>query len=112
MSGQGPYFGQAVWFDRLHHEKLPSAVERYRNETKRVTMVLNNVLSGKEYLVGDKCSYADLSFIPWAVVAPMILGEEFDFAAEYPNYHAWLERLLARPAVKKVLKDKEEASKQ
>lgn len=113
MSGQGPYFGQASWFLRYHHEKLPSAVERYQKEIKRVTMVLNNVLSGKEYLVGDKCSYADLSFIPWALLAPDLLGDEkIDFAAEYPNYHAWLERLLARPAVKKVLKEKEEAIKQ
>lgn len=32
---------------------------------KRVTMVLNNVLEGKEYLVGDKCTYADLSFVTW-----------------------------------------------
>jgi len=34
-------------------------------EIKRVTMVLNNALEGKEYLVGDKCTYADLSFVTW-----------------------------------------------
>ena len=31
MSGQGPYFGQSGWFQVLHHEKLPSAIERYQN---------------------------------------------------------------------------------
>jgi len=28
MSGQGPYYGQAVWFTNYHPEKLPSAIER------------------------------------------------------------------------------------
>lgn len=35
-SGQGPYFGQAVWFLKYHSEKIPSAIERYTEETKRV----------------------------------------------------------------------------
>jgi glutathione S-transferase len=91
-------------FNALHKEKLPSAIERYANEIKRVTGVLNSVLEGKDYLVGDKCTYADLSFIPWAAGAPFALGEhKVDFEKEYPNYHAWMERLMARPAVKKAL---------
>ncbi len=36
MSGQGPYFGQRVWYTTFHQEKLPSVVERYSNEIKRV----------------------------------------------------------------------------
>lgn len=115
VSGQGPYFGQAAWFTRSHKEKLPSAIERYRNEIRRVTMVLDNALEGKKYLVGDKCSYADLSFVVWCNVMPSFFGDEKlpDFAGEYPNYHAWLERLYARPAVKKVLQIKEaEANRQ
>ena len=74
-------------------------------------MVLNNALEGKEYLVGDKCTYADLSFVTWSALAPFITGEQhkinFD---EYPNYKAWMERLNARPAVKKVLEDKQKAA--
>ena len=105
MSGQGPYFGQAAWFTHYHKEKIPSAIEHYRNEVKRVTMVLDKALEGKQYLVGDKCSYADLSFIVWSNSIPYLFGEEKlpDFAGKYPSYHAWLEKLLARPAVKKVL---------
>lgn len=105
MSGQGPYFGQAAWFTHYHKEKIPSAVERYRGEVKRVTMVLDNALEGKEYLVGNKCSYADLSLIVWSKMIPYLFGDEKlpDFAGEYLNYHAWIERLLARPAVSKVL---------
>lgn len=28
-TGQGPYYGQAAVFKMFHHEKLPSALERY-----------------------------------------------------------------------------------
>lgn len=103
MSGQGPYFGQAIWFTRYHSEKLPSAITRYRNEIKRVTMVLDKVLADREYLVGGKCTYADLAFIPWFKSVPIAFGdEEVDLAKEYPNFGAWMERLSARPAVQKA----------
>lgn len=74
-------------------------------------MVLNNALEGKEYLVGDKCTYADLSFVTWAGMTPYLLGDEkVDLKNDYPNYDAWIERLNARPAVKKVLQDKQMVS--
>ena len=58
VSGQGPYFGQASWFGYFHPEKLPSAIERYQNEVKRVTIVLDEILkkNGGGYLVGGKCT--------------------------------------------------------
>lgn len=56
MSGQGPYFGQAAWFEKFHPEKIASARDRYKGQIKRVLQVLDKHLSstGKEYLVGDK----------------------------------------------------------
>jgi glutathione S-transferase len=54
MSGQGPYFGQANWFSNYHPEKVQSAKERYFEQVKRVFGVLDGVLEGKEWLVGDK----------------------------------------------------------
>lgn len=111
MSGQGPYFGQAAWFTHYHAEKLPSAVERYRNEVRRVTSVLDGVLATRDYLVGDKVTYADLAFVPWFALVPFIFsGEEIDLGKEYPNYGRWLKSLLDRPAVKKAFADKEKAS--
>lgn len=97
-------------FRNYHPEKVPSAVERYANEVLRVTMVLNNVLEGKQWLVGDKCTYADLSFIHWAKGAPLLLGDkQVDFKKEYPNYDAWLQRMIERPAVKRMLEEQEKA---
>lgn len=106
MSGQGPYFGQAVWFTRFHPEKLESAKERYVKEIRRVSGVLDKYLAGKEYLVGGKFSYVDLAFIPWFFVLPLF---EIDASKEFPNVDAWLKRQKARPAIAKALKLREEA---
>ncbi|KAK4868235.1 hypothetical protein LT330_007433 [Penicillium expansum] len=70
VSGQGPYFGQAVWFKIHHQEQLQSAVDRYIIEIRRISGVLNGVLQDRKYLVGDKCSYADLVFVSWFEVVP------------------------------------------
>ena len=60
-----PYFGQWSWFQNRHSEKIPSAIERYSNEIRRVFGVLDSVLAKQKYLVGDKVTVADLAFIPW-----------------------------------------------
>ena len=46
-----------------HAEKIPSAIERYKAETLRVLEVLESVLSKQEWLVGNKLTIADLSFV-------------------------------------------------
>lgn len=105
MSGQGPYFGQAVWFTRYHPEKVESAKERYVNEIRRVSGVLDKYLADKEYLVGGKFSYVDLAFIPWYIILPLL---DIDASKEFPNLDAWLKRQQARPAIAKSLKIREE----
>ncbi|KAJ5689621.1 hypothetical protein N7462_004013 [Penicillium macrosclerotiorum] len=107
MSGQGPYFGQAVWFTRYHPENVESAKERYVKEIRRVSGVLDTALADKEYLVGNKFSFVDLAFIPWFKVTVMF---GIDLATEFPNVDAWLNRQKARPAVAKALKMQEEAT--
>lgn len=54
MHVKGPYFGQAMWFHKFHHEDLPSAKKRYDEQIVRVFEVLNIILEGKQYLVGEK----------------------------------------------------------
>ena len=68
-----PYFGQAVWFIRRHSEKLPGVIERYQKETIRVLSVLESVLSKQEWLVGGKCTIADISFITFDSLAYILL---------------------------------------
>ncbi|KAG5949633.1 hypothetical protein E4U53_005804 [Claviceps sorghi] len=109
MSGQGPYFGQLVWFSRYHPDKVPSAVTRYANEVKRVTGVIDAHLKKQktEYLVGDKLTYADLMFVPWAVYIAKV--DEDLHLEEYDAYSAWLKRLTDRPVVAKLWKQTQDA---
>ncbi|TGO16552.1 hypothetical protein BTUL_0026g00040 [Botrytis tulipae] len=85
-SGQGPYYGQASYFSRIHPEKIQSAIDRYANEIRRVTGVLESVLKTRDWLVGDKCTCADLCFIAWQRWAPRYGGE--DIYKDYPHVEA------------------------
>jgi glutathione S-transferase len=103
--GQGPYFGQAAWFARFHAEKIPSAIERYVGEIERVIQVLNNVLAKSSWLVGDKCTYADLSFVTWSHVASGLLQQlgKGHVLESNPQYTNWLKAMEARPMVKECV---------
>ncbi|KAL1941750.1 hypothetical protein VTO73DRAFT_6750 [Trametes versicolor] len=113
-SGQGPYFGQAVWFMKYHQEKLPSAIERYQKEILRVLGVLESVLSKQEWLVGGKLTVADISFITWNEMA---IGfglqgvEGGNVEKEFPNVYKWHQKLVTRPVVRKFLDIQAEAFK-
>ncbi|KAE8151596.1 glutathione S-transferase [Aspergillus avenaceus] len=103
MSGQGPYYGQAGWFNVFHPEKIPSVIERYQNEVHRVLGVLNTVLDGKTWLVGDKCTFADLAYLPWNSRLNMVLQTAVgvDPLDAYPNVQAWQRRMESRDSWKK-----------
>jgi glutathione S-transferase len=104
ISGQGPYFGQAGWFNALHPEKVPSAIQRYNGELKRVLGVLNGALEGKQWLVGDKMTFADLAFTVWndRIDALIFCAPDKKFEG-FPNVQAWHERMTSRPAWKKIM---------
>lgn len=104
VSGQGPYYGQAVWFEKYHAEKLPSAKERFVNEVKRVTGVLEGHLSAQKvdaesdgpWLVGGKLSYADIAFLPWQSTIAMNIGTELYNPDDFPHVEKWLGKMKAR----------------
>ncbi|KAH8689835.1 glutathione S-transferase [Talaromyces proteolyticus] len=108
VSGQGPYFGQAVWFIHYHPEKLPSVVDRYFNEIRRVSGVLDRVLQDKEFLVGGKFSYADAAFVMWYAIV-LLFADRINLEKDFPFLNAWLERIRARPAIAKILQDRNAA---
>ena len=62
-----PYYGQAGWFILFAKEKIPDVIVRYQKEVIRVLGVLEKVLSQQRWLVGDKFSAADLSFITYVL---------------------------------------------
>jgi glutathione S-transferase len=91
----------------FHHEQLASAQERYIKETQRVTQVLDKQLDGKEWLVGDKCTYADLAFVAWNGAIDFFMNgrpkEEWDPENQYPNFYKWQKAMLGRPSVLKAV---------
>ncbi|KAI1823613.1 glutathione S-transferase [Xylaria intraflava] len=123
ISGQGPYYGQGVWFLLFHHEKLPSAIERYWKEAERVRSVLElhfsrraeekrGEKSGDEdlWLVGDKCTVADLCWFMWEQIGGFIM-ERTGFLIEkgkYPRYEAWYAKLEARPSSQRAIERRTE----
>ena len=90
LRGHSPYFGQVFVFKFFFPEKIPSAIERYQKETVRVIEVLDGVLKDREWLVGGKCTIADLSFITWNNAAINVSLKDFEgFDVEkYPAFHA------------------------
>lgn len=96
MGGFGPMLGQAHHFLRFAPEPVPYAIERYRNEARRLYTVLDNQLAGRDYVAGDY-SIADMALYPWATRHEW---QEIDLA-DFPNVARWMTTLAARPAVAK-----------
>lgn len=76
------------------------AVQRYVGETERLYGVLDTRLEGREYVVGDRFSIADISLVGW-VNSSALAG--IDLGGQFPNVKAWLDRLQARPGVQRGL---------
>lgn len=102
--GQAPYFGQGTWFARFHSERIQSAIDRYVNEIERVVGVLDKALTGREWLVGDKCTYADISFVTWSHIGEGLLKEvgKAGVLENYPNYRRWLTTLDERSVIQGI----------
>jgi GST-like protein len=98
-SGLGPFSGQAVHFQHAAPEKLLYAVNRYRREIERHYSVLDRHLAGREAIVGEEYTIADMSGWGWLDRAPRVLNNATDPLAPFPNLKRWFERIDSRPAV-------------
>ncbi|MCF6328129.1 MAG: glutathione S-transferase N-terminal domain-containing protein [Devosiaceae bacterium] len=98
MGGFGPMLGQMHHFSAFAPEKIPYAIKRYGDESKRLYGVLDRQLAGKEYICGEY-SIADMACVGWA---NSYERQRIDLN-EFPNVKNWYERLLARPAVSRGL---------
>jgi GSH-dependent disulfide-bond oxidoreductase len=98
-SGLGPYSGQAVHFQRSAPEKLAYAINRYRREAERHYRVLDDHLSGRDFIVGQDYTIADMSGWGWIDRAGFVLPGNDDPLAPYPNIKRWFRAIDARPAI-------------
>jgi GST-like protein len=107
MGGVGPMFGQVGFFVKFagkdFEDKRPR--DRYVDEAKRLLSVMDQVLEGRTWFVGEDYTIADVSMLGWVNSLTGFYG-----AAElvgfdgFANVKAWLERGMARPAVQRGLK--------
>ncbi|MDV5170235.1 glutathione S-transferase family protein [Photobacterium rosenbergii] len=96
-SGLGPFSGQCVHFNRMAPEQIPYAQNRYLREAQRHYEVLDGHLEGREYIVSDEFTIADVAAWGWIDKAQVVLGEEG--LAPYPNLKRWFDNVNSRPAV-------------
>lgn len=96
MGGVGPMMGQANVFYRYFPEKIPSVIDRYQGETKRLFRVLDGHLQNHEFLADDY-SIADIANWAW-VRTHRWSGVAID---DLPNLKRWRDQIRARPAVQR-----------
>jgi glutathione S-transferase len=89
--------GQANHFVRYAGEDLPYAKARYQDELRRLYSVLDKHLAdtGYSYLVGEKCTIADICHWGWVTLSRWA-GVEL---VEFPTLAKWEERMFERPGV-------------
>ena len=99
MGNVGPFFGQNHHFSRFAKEKIPYAIERYVNETKRLYGVMDRRLGRVPYLAGDAYTIADVATWPWVARWEWHgLDHGLD---DFPNVKRWFDAIGARPAVQR-----------
>ena len=106
MGHVGPMFGQVGFFNKFAgsewEDKRP--LQRYADESKRLLAMLEERLTGREWVMGADYTIADIALLGWV----RNLVEFYDAAhlVEYDgftNVQEWLDRGLARPAVQRGL---------
>ncbi len=106
MGGPGPMFGQLGFFHKFagreYEDKRPR--DRYVAESQRLLGVLDARLDGRDWIMGDDYTIADISLLGWVrnLIGFYEAGEIVGFS-NYKHVGAWLERGLARPAVQRGL---------
>ena len=106
MAGVGPMFGQLGFFHKFAGRSIEDKrpLQRYRDESRRLLGVLDKRLEGRQWIMDDDFTIADVSLLGWVRNLIGFYGArelvEFD---RFANVAAWLERGLARPAVKRGL---------
>ncbi|KAI3590617.1 Glutathione S-transferase [Cupriavidus sp. U2] len=106
MGGIGPMFGQVGFFHKFagkdYEDKRPR--DRYVAESKRLLNVLNERLKGRQWIMGDDCSIADIATFPWV---RNLLGfyEAGDLVGiqDFPEVSRVLAAFVARPAVQRAV---------
>jgi GST-like protein len=106
MSAVGPMFGQVGYFHKFAGREIADKrpLERYVGESKRLLGVLERRLDGRQWMMDDSYTIADIALLGWVrnLIGFYGAGELVGFDS-FAHVAAWLERGLARPAVQRGL---------
>ncbi len=106
MGGIGPMFGQLGFFHKFAGKDIADKrpLERYRDELKRLLGVLETRLDGRQWIMGEDYTIADISMLGWvrAVKVFYEAGEMLGMES-MKNVTRWLDAGLARPASERGL---------
>jgi GST-like protein len=102
MAGVGPMFGQLGFFTKFagkdYEDKRPR--DRYVAESKRLLRVLDRRLTGREWIMGDAYTIADMAIFPWVnVLIKFYEAGDLVGITDFPQVSRALATFLARPAV-------------
>jgi len=101
-TGLGPFSGQAVHFQFAAPEGQEYATNRYRREAERHYQVLNDHLEGRDWIIGDSYTIADMSAWGWLDRASRVRKGAEDPLAAFPNLKRLFEAVDARPAASRA----------
>jgi GST-like protein len=107
MGGIGPMFGQLGFFHKFagkdYEDKRPR--ERYVAESRRLLAVLDQRLTGRDWIMGSDYTIADIASLPWVnnLIGFYGAGELVGFD-DFKELRRVLDAFLARPAVQRGLK--------
>jgi len=99
MSGVGPSFGQLNHFVRYAKEKVPYAIDRFTQESKRLIGVMEKALAHSDYFAGEY-SIADIALFTWVQSSSHFAPDLFVDATRLLR---WRDGIAARPAVQRGL---------
>ncbi|MEM8657953.1 MAG: glutathione binding-like protein [Pseudomonadota bacterium] len=101
MGGVGPMFGQLGFFHKFAGKDIedPRPKKRYVDEAHRLLNVLEGRLEGRDWIMGDDYTIADIAIFPW-VRGLKVFYEAGDLVGldKMPRVNAWLNKAIARPA--------------
>ena len=106
MGGVGPMFGQVGFFHKFagkeYEDKRPR--DRYVAEASRLLGVLEQRLQGRQWIMGEQYTIADIAIFPWIRNLIEFYGAgELVQISRYPEVQRVLAAFVARPAVAKGL---------
>ena len=97
VGGLGPMAGQHSHFSSYAPNDQKYSFNRYKNEYNRCIGVLERRLEGRDYIVGDEFTIADMICWPWILIANA-MGESLE---PFPNVTLWRTLIKERSAVQK-----------